>query len=391
MTHLKFPVSFEREGMLFSDYWLPPNPSPLLTVLNYSCGRQSHRIARGLLNGEIPFPKKLLVLSADPGNEHKDTIRIRDKTLAEFRERGIHALVAPGPKMLEDLKERKAAGATRIDNSALWTESGGQSPQKCTRYYKIAPMDRAVRAYLAFHMGVRYPRRNSVERWVGFSWDEQSRCKPMQQGYQQVRWPLIEMGETKEDIIEWYKRTGEEMPPPSVCNHCWANGTNTFKRIYETDPVGFERAIEFDENSRDRKEPMTHPSKRKGNRYESELRDQAKDSGLEAERAWGSNGKSLGMHEEVDLVVEGYKIQAKRRKSIASYITPSDHVDAVAARGDGECGLIVMLWWEWLNMVKEIKNLKEKVDRLERRSPVAQKSNTKDKDTGTAGTDSGAS
>ncbi|MCA9130510.1 MAG: hypothetical protein KDB22_25655 [Planctomycetales bacterium] len=112
-------------------------------------------------------------------------------------------------------------------------------------------MDRVVRAYLLYHMGIKQPKENSVERWIGFSWDEQSRCKPLSQKYQQVRWPLIEMGETKEDVELWYKMTGEEMPPPSVCNHCWANGTQTFKRISETDPEGFERAIEFDEASRD--------------------------------------------------------------------------------------------------------------------------------------------
>ena len=205
-----FPVSFNRESLLFDDYWLPPNPTPALTVLNYSCGRQSHRIAKGLLRGEIPMPPKLLVVSADPGNEHKDTIRIRDRTHAEFRERGIHAVIAPGPKMLDDLKERKRSGKTRIDNAALWTESGGQSPQKCTRYYKIAPMDRVVRAYLDYHMGIKSPKPNSVERWIGFAWDEQSRCKPIEQKYQQARWPLIEMGETKEDVEDWYTLTAKK-------------------------------------------------------------------------------------------------------------------------------------------------------------------------------------
>jgi hypothetical protein len=248
---LVLPVTVKRQSMLFDGYWQPPNPDPDLVVLNYSCGRQSHRIARGLLRGEIPMPKKLLVVSADPGNEHKDTIRIRDKTHAEFLQRGIHAVIAPGPKMLEDLRDRKANGATRIDNAAYWTESGSRTPQKCTQYYKIAPMDRVVRAYLDYHMGIKTPKANSVERWIGFAFDEQSRCKPLSQQYQQVRWPLIEMGETKEDVNEWYRKTGEEMPPPSVCNHCWANGTETFRRIAETDAEGFERAIEFDELSRD--------------------------------------------------------------------------------------------------------------------------------------------
>ena len=135
---------------------------------------------------------------------------------------------------------------------------------------------------------------------------------------------------------------------------------------------------------------MTHPSKRKGNTYERELRDQAIESGLEAKRAWGSNGQSLGLDEEVDLLVEDYKVQAKRRKSIASYLTPSDHVDIVAARGDGESGVVVMLWWNWLNMIKELKNLRERVAQLEKRKSVAPRSDRKDKDTRTPGADRGS-
>ena len=35
---------------------------------------------------------------------------------------------------------------------------------------------------------------------------------------------------------------------------------------------------------------MSHPSKQKGNRFEREIVDKAKDRGLDAKRAWGSNG-----------------------------------------------------------------------------------------------------
>ena len=38
---------------------------------------------------------------------------------------------------------------------------------------------------------------------------------------------------------------------------------------------------------------MSSPSKRKGNAFERELVNTAKDWGLEAQRAWGSNGQSL--------------------------------------------------------------------------------------------------
>jgi hypothetical protein len=76
---------------------------------------------------------------------------------------------------------------------------------------------------------------------------------------------------------------------------------------------------------------MTHPSKRKGNRFERELREAFREAGLRAERAYASNGESLTTDggdrcgEGVDLLVEGgLKVQAKRRASVAQYLSPPD-------------------------------------------------------------------
>lgn len=97
---------------------------------------------------------------------------------------------------------------------------------------------------------------------------------------------------------------------------------------------------------------MTHPSKRKGNTYERELVKQAIASGLPAERAYASNGRALGHGEEVDLLVGGKRIQAKRRKSIASFMRPTEQVDAVTIRQDRGETLVVVTWWEYLDLVK---------------------------------------
>ena len=49
---------------------------------------------------------------------------------------------------------------------------------------------------------------------------------------------------------------------------------------------------------------MASPSKQKGNAFEREVVNLAKGFGLKAVRAWGSNGQSLGLHEEVDCTIE---------------------------------------------------------------------------------------
>jgi hypothetical protein len=84
---------------------------------------------------------------------------------------------------------------------------------------------------------------------------------------------------------------------------------------------------------------MAHPSKRKGDRFEREVVDAASAlEGVYAERAWMSDGRSLGEASDVDVIVAGpagsWKLQCKRRKSIAKYLTPPASCDATVIRED---------------------------------------------------------
>ena len=93
---------------------------------------------------------------------------------------------------------------------------------------------------------------------------------------------------------------------------------------------------------------MAHPSKVKGNKFERDVVNKAKEFGLDSKRAYASNGESLGMHAEVDLLIKDYKIQAKIRKSIASYLLPNKNVDAQVIRQDRGEAYIVMRLEDWL-------------------------------------------
>ena len=94
---------------------------------------------------------------------------------------------------------------------------------------------------------------------------------------------------------------------------------------------------------------MAHSSKRKGNRFEREVVQHATSAGLDAERAYASNGRALGEAEDVDVVVEApdgtrWRAQCKRRKSIAKYLSPPDGADLTIIREDyGEALAVVPL------------------------------------------------
>jgi Holliday junction resolvase len=67
---------------------------------------------------------------------------------------------------------------------------------------------------------------------------------------------------------------------------------------------------------------MGSKSKNKGSRFERECVSKAKSFGLEAVRAWGSDGRSLGMEPEVDMTIEDFSAQCKVRRRIAKWIKP---------------------------------------------------------------------
>ena len=73
---------------------------------------------------------------------------------------------------------------------------------------------------------------------------------------------------------------------------------------------------------------MPNRSKEKGTRWEREIVKIAQEHELKAERCWGSDGRSRGLPEEVDLVIDdNIHVQAKVRKSMAAWLIPSDDVD----------------------------------------------------------------
>mgnify|MGYP003643691803 FL=1 len=88
---------------------------------------------------------------------------------------------------------------------------------------------------------------------------------------------------------------------------------------------------------------MANKSKAKGNRFERECVDIAEQHGFKEKRAWGSDGRSIGMHQEVDVVIDyllnteisrDMKVQCKVRNKIASYLLPPESCDITLIKQD---------------------------------------------------------
>ncbi len=101
---------------------------------------------------------------------------------------------------------------------------------------------------------------------------------------------------------------------------------------------------------------MPSSNARRSKRHEREIVHAAEDVGLDAERAWNSDGRSLGEHEECDVRLEApagesWTVQAKRRKTVAGYLT-CDGADVVVTREDRGENLVVLPLDRFLSLLK---------------------------------------
>jgi len=98
---------------------------------------------------------------------------------------------------------------------------------------------------------------------------------------------------------------------------------------------------------------LTHPNKVKGNNFEREIVNLAKSIGLDAKRAYASDGRSLGESEKVDLMIGKTRVQAKRRKKLAEYMKIPEGADIVVMREDRGELLAVVQFEKILQLIKE--------------------------------------
>jgi len=104
---------------------------------------------------------------------------------------------------------------------------------------------------------------------------------------------------------------------------------------------------------------MAHPNKIKGNRFEYMVRDMFIDKGIEAKRAYASDGRSLGLTEDVDVLAIHndiqYPIQCKIRKRISNVVKPNDNVFAQVIREDRGEPLAVLKLEKLIELIANAK------------------------------------
>jgi len=103
---------------------------------------------------------------------------------------------------------------------------------------------------------------------------------------------------------------------------------------------------------------MANPNLDRSKRHEREIVHVAEDHGWTGERAYASNGKSLGEHKECDVRLTApdgteLTVQAKRKKRVAQYLT-CENTDVVVTREDRSDNLVVLPLSDFLDLLKDM-------------------------------------
>ena len=114
---------------------------------------------------------------------------------------------------------------------------------------------------------------------------------------------------------------------------------------------------------------MSHPSKIKGNKFERDVVKKAELFEINGKRAWASDGRSLGLDAEVDVVIGNKKyndemhVQCKIRKRLPEYIFPkNDAIDSHVIRENRGEAYIVMRYEDYLAEMRRLRQLKDELE-----------------------------
>jgi hypothetical protein len=217
----------------------------VITVLSLGAGVQSTTLALMAAGGGItPMPDAAIF--ADTGAEPEAVYRHLDWLTDGRLPFPVHRVTAGNLRdiLLGDSKRRSHARPPLFVSNLDGTS--GIILRQCTGDFKIDPIEKRIRELIGLKPRQRWPKKPTVEQWLGISTDEATRMKPSRRPAVSVRWPLIELRMSRRDCLAWLKRHGYPTPPKSACTFCPFHSDAEWRRLRDHDPKGWADAVAVD-------------------------------------------------------------------------------------------------------------------------------------------------
>lgn len=227
------------------------DPKPLPTVLSLGAGVQSSVLALMAAEGLIT-PMPIAAIFADTHAEPKpvyDWLQWLETVLpfpvikASYGDLGEDSL-----RVRRSKKSGLLYSANTVPVFALKPDGKkGMFQRRCTGDYKVNVVQREIKKLL----GLRRVKKSSgilCEQWIGISVDEAHRMKDPRVPWIRNRWPLVDLGMSRQDCLNWMKDRGYPQPPRSACVFCPYHSDSEWHRLKTQDPDGFQDAVKFEQS-----------------------------------------------------------------------------------------------------------------------------------------------
>ena len=222
-------------------------------VLSLGAGVQSSCLALLAERGEYELPKPDFAIFADTGWEPKAVYDHLDWLESQLSFEIIR--VNNGNIRENILQGRMPDGSRFLGIPAFLRNPDGSTGilhRQCTNHYKTKPIHDYLRTRLGFKPGRRAPSDVQVEMWLGISTDEAVRVKPDREEWVTKRYPLIDLGFSRAQLLNWFNENyPDRQLPSSSCIGCPYHSNSVWKQLKENAPKSFQDAVFIDQALRD--------------------------------------------------------------------------------------------------------------------------------------------
>ena len=218
-------------------------------VLSLGAGVQSSCLALMAERGDYGLSKPDLAIFADTGWEPPAVYEHLDWLRSQL---SYEVITVNSGNIRDNILEGKMAdGSQFLGIPAFLINPDGSTGvlrRQCTTHYKTKPIHNHLRERLGIPARRRAPVGTQVEMWLGISTDEALRQKADREEWVTKRYPLIELGFNRGQLLDWFNRNyPDRYLPTSSCIGCPYHNDSVWKHLKENDPKSFQDAAFVDQ------------------------------------------------------------------------------------------------------------------------------------------------
>ena len=218
-------------------------------VLSLGAGVQSSCLALLAERGEYELPKPAFAIFADTGWEPQAVYDHLDWLESQL---SFEVIRVNNGNIRENILQGRMPDGSRFLGIPAFLRnpdgSAGILHRQCTNHYKTKPIYEYLRNRLGLKPRRRAPSDVQVEMWLGISTDEAVRQKPDREEWVTKRYPLIDLGFSRAQLVNWFKENyPDHQLPSSSCIGCPYHSDSVWKQLKERDPKSFQDAVFIDQ------------------------------------------------------------------------------------------------------------------------------------------------